>query len=285
MPRRKRPYSPNAVPFWNTSGPDWVYQLAQNRVEKRQQARVDRDGPDVVRCMRFLRARRDGEHKKAYRDLAKSDPDIVAAWMLYHGNPRYRLELEGRFLARQCVGAIAVELGTAKTVVETYRDIFYHVTDRLGALQFILYRVLGLTGDQPATAEQMVLMQAHQKGPHGLTAWLDWYDSRHEPCDLATPEGRQREQLSIMFAIHQLSDDEKTSARCCKWLPRVAGQRKKLFQRKTASTSVQDNVVRLMSETFATSSAETHSVQTDVASVHQPSESEQRNNRPEVRVG
>lgn len=140
MPRRPTRYFPDYGPFLPTSGPDWRFVRAEQLVDSGCNAAVNRDGPEIIRAMKYLRAR-NRNFTGRWRRVLKNDPDLVEAVRFRSGQWLRSLELHCRVLARQSLGAIAEEMGLARSTVQAYCDFFFDVADKLDRRQYILFRV------------------------------------------------------------------------------------------------------------------------------------------------
>ena len=211
MPRRPTEYFPDCGPFLPTSGPDWRWQRALEIVSKRKQARIKRDGPEIVRAVRFIRASLKDFTGRQMQRLLKEEPSLCMAVKLATEDSRRQLELQCRVLARESAAEIAVELGLTEPIVETYCKQFFDVRERLDATTYIHQRVIGLSPDTCPSIEQLMLLSAFYHGPHAVDAWLDFLDHQAEAHDLTTDKGRRREAIELFIAAQQLVTDEETA--------------------------------------------------------------------------
>lgn len=247
MPRRPARYYPSYGPLLPTSGPDWVWQRAEYLVETGRNASKNRDGPDIVRAIKYIRAMRHGftgRHGK----IRNEDPDLVDAVTFRNTQPWQTIELHCRVLARQSDAVIAAEMGLRKEVVEAYCRTFFNVRQFLDSQQYILYRVIGINPDYPPSAEAQVMLAAYHHGPHALDQLLDWWPHQGEAHDLTTAAGRVREAIEIFVAAQQLPADDSTQMTLAKNANLTFGKRQKLFRIRSPREVFSENVSKMLSE-------------------------------------
>ena len=111
-----------------------------------------------------------------HRKVIASDPLVMAAFRLNHGNERLRTEVEARLLSAQDSAGISARTGIAADVVDAYEALFYSVRDRLECYDWIAAFCFGLKAYQGFTRENFGLIWkiiAHGMGPNVLDDILD----------------------------------------------------------------------------------------------------------------
>ena len=247
MPRRPAPYYPDYGPFLVTTGADWCWRRAEEIVEAGRHASLRRDGPDIVRAIRFIRASRKGVMGRQMKRLLKKDPHLTMAVKLATEDSRRPLELRCRILARQSPAEIAVEMGLTKPIVETYCKMFFDVRDRLTAVNYIHQRVIGLVPLVCRSIEQLMMLSTYYHGPHVVGPWLDYLDHQGELHDLQTKEGRTRESIELFIAAQQLDDDAETSQNAFKRARFLLETREEMFRSVSAATVLGERTAKMLS--------------------------------------
>ena len=200
MPRRPTPHYPTFAKQSMFLGPAWVWQRAFQLVDCNRNVSLSRDGPDIARVMRYLRAGVYGYsgHWSSHR---RDDPDIHAAVEfseeLGQTSNTSELRLKCNVLAGRSIGWLATAYGVSQSVMRTYLKTFFDVKDRLGQRQYILHRVIKLSPSVPPGGCELAQLHAYTMGPEAVEQWMDWFLHANETHDLGTPEGRQREAISI----------------------------------------------------------------------------------------
>ncbi len=219
MPRRKTPFYPRYAEQAMDTEPDWVWSRAYELVDSDRRVSLRRDGPDIARVMRYLRAGLNG-HRGRWGSHRKEDPTIYAmiafSESLGHISRTAELELRCNVLSRRSLGWLAATYQLPRPVMQTYLTTFFNIAHRLHQRSYILHRVIRLSGGHPPGAYELAQLHAWTKGPEAVRPWMDWFRDQHDPPDLGTPEGRRHEALSIALDAQWLNFDGKQAARLAK---------------------------------------------------------------------
>ena len=200
MPRRPTPYYPDYAIQSLTIAPSWVWDRAFKLVNHNHNVSLRRDGPDIARVMRYLRAGIYG-YRGHWRLHHDEDPDIYAAVQFFEGlgqaSNTAELQLKCHVLAGRSIGWLAATYDITRSVMQTYLKTYFDVRDRLSQRGYILHRVIGLLPKKPPGGYELALLHAYEMGPEAVEPWVDWFQNAHEQHDLSTPEGRSREAISL----------------------------------------------------------------------------------------
>lgn len=248
MPRRPTRYYPDHAPELPTSGPDWRWARALELISTKRNASLGRDGPDIIRAISFIRQSLKDVTGARMKRLLKEDPALVLAVQIAIEGGRRQLELHCRVLAGESSGVIAVEMGLAKSIVQTYCLLFFDVAERLDATSFILHRVIGLPLSGPPTDESMMMACAYYHGPMTIKPWLDYLDHQCEAHDLTTAEGRMRESLELLRAAHILDFHAEAPIVLAKRLRLLSETHAKMFRSRSAAEVISENVAGKLGE-------------------------------------
>ena len=245
MPRPKVPYFPESGPLDPFAGPDWIWRRAELLVSIGRNASVKRDGPDIVRVIRYLRARDHGFSGR-WAKHRERDPDIHEAIDISEASALFLLELKCRVLAGESIGRIAVEMQVSRSGLLTYLKTFYDVSHRLDQRWYILHRVIGIGPEQPSTAHQLALHSAYNHGPEAVAPWVEWLRDVNKGNDLTTAEGRRRETIELMVLSDGLEIVSDKAIRFAKWLHAGGVIEPKLFHSRSPKEVVSQNVAGLL---------------------------------------
>ena len=216
MPRRPTPHYPTFAKQSMFLGPDWVWQRAFQLVNSNHNVSLSRDGPDIARVVRYLRAGTYGYsgHWSSHR---RDDPDIYAAVRfseeLGQASGTAELQLRCLVLAGRSIGWLAATYDVSRSVMSTYLKTFFDVKDRLGQRQYILHRVIRLVPNVPPGGYELAQLHAYSLGPQAVEPWMDWFAHANETHDLTKTEGRQREAISIAVETQWLELSHAQSIR------------------------------------------------------------------------
>ena len=183
--------------------PDARWRHAQFVVQTGRNARLKRDGPQVVRAIRFLRAQRSNTAATEPRKYSEETSDVADAIELEYGSILRRLELQCRVLANESSLEIAHSLETKRSVVEMYCDLFFDIREHLDfASDHLIQHVIGMPLQGNFTLAALARLSAYHHGRHVIPAWIDYLAHEDETHDLTTDTGRQRESI----ALHVLAE-------------------------------------------------------------------------------
>ncbi len=243
MPRTKTRYYPDYGPMLPSAGPDWVWQRAEFLIANGFKASQGRDGPDIIRAMKYSRAMHHGFAGR-WRRHQQRDPDIHEAVAVSNSSHVRLLEIHCRILARESIGRIAVEMGLTRPVLQTYLQTFFDVDHRLDQRGYIMSKVISVAPAHPQNAYQLAMQCAYSHGPAAIPMWIDWFGHMTETHDLSTPEGRQRETIELLILTHDLDIDPRRAARLAKWEASGVGIEPKMFRSKSPSEIMAENTSR-----------------------------------------
>lgn len=121
---------------------DWRYRRALTLVVKKRQASKFRDDKYVVQAKRFLTNWNDLSGEERFC-LYPENPGLYHALEIHESaDARYRTLLEARILARTDFEEIARHSCTMPEAIEWYERLFFNVTDRLDARDYIQRAVI-----------------------------------------------------------------------------------------------------------------------------------------------
>jgi hypothetical protein len=153
----------------------WRWKRAQLSLEYGLRLRrIDDDWTRRARLVQRALQAHDGNpyHPK----VIKTDPLVMAAYRLNHGNERLRTEIEARLLSGQDSAGISARTGIAADVVVAFEALFYSVRDRLECYDWVAGFCFGLKAYQGLTREDFGLIWkiiAYCMGPNVLDDILD----------------------------------------------------------------------------------------------------------------
>ena len=137
--------------------PSWRWDRASNLVQNGRNFSKMRDDLATGIAVRYVREVAKSFSANRLRRIKSEFQHIVTAQEIWQEAGSTRLELECRILSRQTSTAIHFEIQLPAESVQAYRDLFYHVDDRIGADRYILYTVVGI--DPCHTPSEVQLMQ------------------------------------------------------------------------------------------------------------------------------
>jgi hypothetical protein len=133
-----------------------------------------------------------------------------------------RLEIETRILARESDVAIAFEMDLPPSTIQAYRDVFFHVDDRIEATHYILFQVVGLQPATPPPARLLMQASAYMRGPLVIEPWLRFLAGETGADDLTTDAGRLRAEIELHVAVNALPETPETSQKLAELTPMLA---------------------------------------------------------------
>ena len=200
MPRRPTPHYPDFAKRSLTVSPSWVWDRAVDQVSRKCHVSIPRDGEDVARVMRYLRADMHG-HCGHWRFHRHEDPDIHSAVKFSNDlamtSNTAVLQLKCNVLARRSIGWLATTYAVSRPVMRTYLKTYFDVQERLDHRDYIIHQVIRMAPDIPPGAYELAMLHSYEMGPEAVEPWVDWFSTNTEKHDLSTPEGRRREALSL----------------------------------------------------------------------------------------
>ena len=243
MPRIRTKYYPDYGPLLPSSGPDWVWQRAQQLVWMGRKASQNRDGPDIIRAIGYIRARDRGFAGRWARHRLE-DPGMYEATEVNRQSHIYLLELQCRVLSRQPVGRIAVEMQVSRAGLQTYMKTFFDVKDRLDQHLYVLRRVIRMNGAVPATPYQLAMRSAYLNGPEAVPLWIEYLTDIEKVNDLKTVEGRRRETVELSVLSEMLEISSERAIKIAKWEAARQEIGPKMFQLRSPREVLAANVTR-----------------------------------------
>lgn len=155
---------------------------------------------DMSRCYSQLRLKRVKDRYK----------HVDQARQLWEGLDDRRLEIETRILAKQNDVEIGLQMDLPAATVQAFRDIFFHIDDRLGATSYILFQVVGLQPQLPPSIVTLMKSSAYFHGPAVIDPWLQYLRDGPNAADLTSENGRLAAAIDLFVAAHTLPGDAKT---------------------------------------------------------------------------
>ena len=199
--------------------PDWRWDRANDLVNRRRYYSKKRDDTatgiavrylrDMARCYSELRLRRTKDRYK-HVDQAKQ---------LRERSDDRRLEIEARMLARQNDVEIGLQMDLPAATVQAFRDIFFHVDDRIDATSYILFQVVGLQPQLPPCPVTLMKSSAYSHGPAVIEPWLQYLRDGPNAGDLTSADGRLAATIDLVVAAQAVRDDVKTCRSLAKLAP------------------------------------------------------------------
>jgi hypothetical protein len=248
MPRPSTKNLFERIPWLPNSTPDWQWRYAMNLVESNRNFSEPRDGPEIGRLTRYVRAARADFIGRRYEKAIDADPFLHQAVRFKSSSWMQPLELQCRVLAGQSAAVIGVELGLPRQVVEAFCLAFFDVAHRLDQRTFIVQRVIGIEPNKPSSCEALMMLSAYNRGPHSVDLWLDWWDHQGEIHDLNTPVGRMRERIELFVAAQNLTLNKETCFKLTKLASVIFKIRPKMPRRRSVSEIISENTSRKLLE-------------------------------------
>jgi hypothetical protein len=161
----------------------------------------------------------------------------AARSLRFQGDPPQRLELEARLLAGETFDAIAEKCGVPADVGAAYEAVFFNVSERLQATDYILSQVIGERLYVPGALrpDDFVKFSAYRGGPYVVDAMRGVIHgdlSSRDGLDRLDAGGDRLEQLFWRaLATRNLPVDD---ARSCFFIMRLGLQNKVRRWRKKA---------------------------------------------------
>jgi hypothetical protein len=185
----------------------------------RRLAREKRDGDPkyddaaTLRAQRYLRAKRDGNEGEDFAD-------IELAGQIHKGDQVGRLEIQARLLAGERPEEIAEQLGLLAEAVVAYEKLYFHVRDRLHAVDWIMKRAIkgkAFSTSRESRTDVLVKTLSYLGGVHVLELVFPYLTDKSgplaEPVRLDTAESRTMEKARLAILVQSLPADARTSRR------------------------------------------------------------------------
>jgi hypothetical protein len=162
-------------------------------------------------AVRYLRAKKRLKRQGQLRRLAQLYPDIHAARQFHEGGGKKVVEVQARLLAGQSPAEIAGITSLPVSLIKTYEALFFHVTDRLHARDWITAKAIGWFGFDPTRGRNrgtVLRAFAYHAGLLVLEAVLPYLLPDTLPAeptlDPASPEGRLDRCIRLAIELHML---------------------------------------------------------------------------------
>jgi hypothetical protein len=136
---------------------------------------------DAAALIGFMKALDAATTDHQQRVLAESQPELYAAWELYHSELRSpRWELEARLLASEPIESISAKTGLSAEIVQTYASLFFDVKGK--STGYVLHVVLGECAKRTVTERDVELlwkMYGYFSGPRMLDLLIYRFEPRN----------------------------------------------------------------------------------------------------------
>lgn len=195
----KRKPTPDPQPNLPIRLPDWRWRRAKQLAYGPFYFSKKRDDAPTGVAMQYMRELNQARSESKQLRIKKRYSYLTEAYFLYQSWLRSRLEIEARLLAGQSDMAIALAMKIPPPTVQAYRDLFYHIEDRLLASTYISQVVIGVRPGQQPTDEQLFKLQAYSHGPQVIPVWLDYLAEGWDGSSLDTE--RDRSMATIWFYV------------------------------------------------------------------------------------
>jgi hypothetical protein len=218
--------------------PAWRWERAWDLVQAGRHFSRRRDDELTRRAMAYLRdLRRCREDRRVKRALTY--PDVHAALRLHEQGGNTAVEVQARLLARQSFDEVARHTSVPVEAVKMYESLFFQVTDRLDARDWVTSQAVGWWEFNPATGRDPATVLrgfAYHGGPLLLDAALPYLlgdrlalQPGHDPT---TAEGRLDRFLRLTVLLEMLPWGAQTDTKLFQMhAERLADARKAVSQR------------------------------------------------------
>jgi len=152
--------------------PSWRWERASELVNRQGASSLEMDDEPTRKSVAFLQALEAFVAAAQSRSLPAWMRPLHDALQLYERGGNQRLLVEAWLLAGQSIAAVAEACGLEPETVAWYEALFYNVTDRLQARDWILLSVIGKRPipDTPPDRGQILKLLAYHGGPLLLEA-------------------------------------------------------------------------------------------------------------------
>lgn len=186
--------------------PSWRWVRAQDLVENRRYLSRKRDDRATGIAVTYLREMARCFSEGRLRRVAARFAHVHRARQEWEGLEGRRLEIETRMLARQTDQAIGYELNLPPETLQAYRDLFFHVDDRMHVRSYILYRVIGLHPSLPPGPVPLMQMSAYFHGPAVIEGWFQYLRNAAKLPPLSSESGRLLARIDHFVKVCALVD-------------------------------------------------------------------------------
>lgn len=144
---------------------------------------------------------------------------VATAHDIWQHSGMEQLEIQTRILSRQNDIEIGLEMDLPAPTIQAYRDIFFHVDDRINATSYIQFQIIAMHPRRPPTPIQLMQMCVYHHGPHAIEPWLTYLRDDSKSRDLTTTAGRMAASIDLLLSVHSLPDDAETRWSLLKRMP------------------------------------------------------------------
>lgn len=182
---------------------DWRWGLANRLAESRRRLTANSGDEVTLRAARYVRAKRNGSR-------SKSDAAVEAAIETRDKRKLVSLEIKARLLAGQSIEEVSGHVDREIDDVTVFASLFFDVTERLHARDWIRLAVLGWRDDKSASAlaRRFVLHLSYSGGPLVAEAALQHRDvilaAIAGELDYRTLTPRSARQLAALAILHSV---------------------------------------------------------------------------------
>lgn len=173
----KRSFYPNCQKGNPCRRPDWRWVRASELFQTGRYYSARQDDAETGRALLYLRGQFGSSSASRRRRILQQVDDIAAAHQLSGGPTLLRIELEARIFARQSASEITRRVPISAQSVVAYERLFFNVTDRLDASDYILLQAIGELlppGWTKPDFARLVKLVGYQGGLLPLDAFLSY---------------------------------------------------------------------------------------------------------------
>ena len=201
--------------------PTWRWGRAEHLVRAGQHMSKRRDDEATGIAVNYIREVNRSLSELRLRRVRERFRHVARAHNIWLSAGAEGVEIETRLLGRQNDAEIGLEMGLPAPTVQAYRDIFFHVDDRIDASSYILFQVIGMHPQRTPTPVQLMQASVYHHGPHVIEPWLQYLRDSHGSRDLTSAAGRMAESLDLLVSAHALPADLETGWSLARRLPVV----------------------------------------------------------------
>lgn len=206
MGRKSRPF-PEQQRFNPSRRPTWRWDRANDLINTGRRMSRKRDDEATGIAVQFIRETNRCLTEARLKRVQQRFLHLARAQDTWRAG-RQRLEIETRIIARQSDTEIALETGLPGPTIQAYSDLFFHVRDRIDALGYMQFQVIGIHPRRTPTETQLMQMAAYHHGPLVIDPWMAYMRDEGKKPDLSRRAGRLAESIDLFVAVQRLSDDE-----------------------------------------------------------------------------
>ncbi len=243
-------HNPNRSPNWRWDRAHELLLTGQSFSKKRDDVGT---GIALTYLQEIARCHSDLRLKRARARFVHLD----RARQLWEDFRDRRIELEARILARQTDVAIGLEMNLHPAAVQAFRDVFFHIDDRIDQVGYILHRVIGLSVVAPAPPVEVMKASAYFHGSLTIPPWLELLKGNgvQDPENLETETARTRESIEIFLTTRALPDSPEIQRSWRKLAPYLFEISSKRVKPITARNAFSAAVSTILSEVYLPESA------------------------------